>query len=1593
MLEYDIVKKAPISRLNRRIFVGVQPAPKRLELNRRAFLGGAFAAAAVTASGRQTSYKANSLNIVEKAGNIELLSGRKVLWRFDKASYSECQDVTISTNDGVLSAELRGLRYAGTTLQLNYSCRFVLGTLGGLATVDISPSNSPTAKVQLKGSLEAWINGRSPLVGKFSRSDAEQFFRGPINGLVSIENIESGEVRLYVDGRLEFASPATVRVDSENYEVSGFSIIACKRTKDSLVSGRDKCQTSLSFEASQEWSNTFVLNGEDEWCVNGNHSDFTSGVLEMHEGEKMALCLSGPGGVSQISRDDELGFTLHDLKYARTIGDEADHILVGNAGNQEHILRSKGVAVRVGAATGSLVLSKDRSGSSKGKPSLESRHTAVDIPGTVTSIEHFAEGAEVEFLTQRQTQGQRPPVTNGQRPGQKPIVIDRTKPPIDLQLSTVVAALNVVRPHDMLHLRFEFLNLRLITGANDPRLEREDASKPAFIIVQFPPQALAEGTFVLGKPWKRPVDTLLSAPARLAFFIPASVKSILVSLEKDGGLLDWDDWSQVVAPTAISSFSGTIRVDPNWKPPISHLEGGTQLSIDEVYASVEPSFGAKVMNFLGQRQGNTTAGQIKDIGKLVDQDKPITFFKPQAKPNIFVIPLNIDPTKIVQAVPIRGRSGISPVGLYQTSIEMPAMLRLSPDENAKWCHSRIENSKPIGFNIKTGGPGKIGTVTSVNSNAIRVPLWHTRLGVARSVGRGPSIMEISDDGLTYYLRDAKGRLGPFQLKSPVFPSIRAIDAADYDSPKPYPAQTTLTPKNRHNLVDSMSMRTANAGTDSAPFITKRLMLTSLGAFIKGHWEYPGAVNVQFDVMAWKHEATLGRDQYDFLKEAGFLYPTGHPAESIKITERKFVKEDGEIVARLETKMYITVKKPTVTFNETNARALGFESIRSLTKITPPVDIPPGGYVRVAGSSKTYDFPMVGTDIDGNEIHWVQACSFILASEVAKSSFPSIAPSSISINMGGQPIAFARSDRPTDGTHFPCQIYRMGAVPNAANVLNGIPNFHPRMVSADIRIPALERFQDPGAPLAAKSVVFNTDYLASGFQNGTPEVFFDLEKSFSIGFKDTRKFGGMVNPNTKAGSISRKHGPVPKPSGSNASAKDFQAEIGSDVYASADPNFALPDVAKLLGVVSIWDLLPDNIPLGGNGELAPKFVVGKVFAQDEVGKPSTGKGDVVGAVAKLAWNPPLNDYKSILKSYTSPKAHLGVDAAYYDVFEENGKISKGQAYYIRSGVYGIAVNALGQVEIQIERIEYRAQSGKNSTFRVDIPQIKFMGALTFVQKLQWLLMRNKGFHFPEKVGDNDAEVTDLLATTEMPYEGLGIEPIFDLTDSGLTVGFSLAIPTIGVGIVTLMNISVLAEIILPWFGDCLVFRFAFCTRAHPFTCTVMGLGGGGFLGIEVTPNGLRSIEGAIEFGAAVAINFGVASGKVSIMAGFYFKYDVNAGTTLSGYVRICGEVDVLGLISASIELYLALNYNDKTNILSGDATISIKISLFCFHKTVHVSCHKEFAGGSGGPGASLQDVYASNAPGALPAPGDKPMTFTQTMNQSQYEAYCSAFGVA
>lgn len=219
----------------------------------------------------------------------------------------------------------------------------------------------------------------------------------------------------------------------------------------------------------------------------------------------------------------------------------------------------------------------------------------------------------------------------------------------------------------------------------------------------------------------------------------------------------------------------------------------------------------------------------------------------------------------------------------------------------------------------------------------------------------------------------------------------------------------------------------------------------------------------------------------------------------------------------------------------------------------------------------------------------------------------------------------------------------------------------------------------------------------------------------------------------------------------------------------------------------------------------------------------------------------------------------------------------------------------------------------------IDDIAFLGVLSFVEDIKKLI----------------------------PLDGFSDPPNISIKPEGLTAGFSLALPDLAIGMFSITNMSLGADVQVPFLGKAVTVGFNFCTRERPFTLAVAFLGGGGWCGIRASAHGLEVLEVGLEAGACIAVDLAVASGSVSAMIGVYIRIESEAGS-ISGYFRLRGEVDVLGLISAAIELYMELKYQYDTGKLIGQASITVNVSVIGISKSVKISAQRTFAGSNGDP---------------------------------------------
>ena len=123
-----------------------------------------------------------------------------------------------------------------------------------------------------------------------------------------------------------------------------------------------------------------------------------------------------------------------------------------------------------------------------------------------------------------------------------------------LEIAPFDHVVDVVRPDDLLVLRFGFVNLAPSHRRSGAAVRtRPGADIDAFVVVAFPPQHVQERAFDESAAGKEPlvpapIPAAAAYPSRLAFRLPAEQTELPLTLE---ALLDWDTWEPSVAANAL----------------------------------------------------------------------------------------------------------------------------------------------------------------------------------------------------------------------------------------------------------------------------------------------------------------------------------------------------------------------------------------------------------------------------------------------------------------------------------------------------------------------------------------------------------------------------------------------------------------------------------------------------------------------------------------------------------------------------------------------------------------------------------------------------------------------------------------------------------------------------------------------------------------------------------------------------------------------------------------------------------------------------------------------------------------------------------
>ena len=975
--------------------------------------------------------------------------------------------------------------------------------------------------------------------------------------------------------------------------------------------------------------------------------------------------------------------------------------------------------------------------------------------------------------------------------------------------------------------------------------------------------------------------------------------------------------------------------------------------------------------FLQNDDGTLPAGPLPVQGWLAGASK-LAFRLPAG---VDVLPLTLEalldwralePSLPPNALPPGATSGPAPAapGFGQTALELPTGLLLSPDDSGGWLHD-----------------------TAPHERDGRYALWQTRLGRR----------DVDDDGKPITVDRGESPVRVVWSTRPAIPFANSLTDAqradvvtlsgDFTLPRP-PLWAVVHPIRLAIWRQMLAARGLPTRYVPKPVRARRLMLSSLGAWtnLESEWDYPIIIpgspdqtNLNFQPVAleqWTHQVAQGRDQYARTVETAFVCDPGHRISIVTVTERQFqptfIRTDqtpgGPVgiygsIAYLRQYTYFIIQQQLQDFAGQEAlfpnqsRELPYRRLRITMRVSPIIDqAPPFDkpfWPTVGG--RPLIFPMIGEDWDGRPLPadrtllvvplramiandapgqpdlevwtWPQVIAMFNAGDAARRT----------ADVRGQSVAYAANSPAEPGkTRLDTRGITTQAQATVGVTPLGVPPFLPRMQSASVTVPAVNQLLGREENV---DVAYDGTYLSDGFSPATNpgEVFIKLVTPLKMAVA-AEKAGGLARPEMGVEGLSRNAGAVAK---------------ADDVKKAKFELSAFKDF-RLLGLIEITKILADVAGLDLNqlreaqGDpaavsdrlLEPNFYVHvPVMASYPIYAPGADPRSAapIGMTTRLVWKPIIktSELGNLFKFERLENGQFYLLATMTTLFE-GGQ----QSFAVEGAMERFALTFLGSLTVNFAALRFKSVNGQKPDVSAEGVDLVFDGPLKFINTLR-----------------------DIL-----PADGFSDPPYVTVDGAGILAGYTLAVPSLGIGIFSLQNLSLSAQLSVPFVGKPAAVRFAVSERHKPFLVSVTLFGGGGFFAMALSADGLEQIEAAIEFGGNLSLNLGVASGGVYVMAGIYFSL-AGDETKLTGYLRCGGYLSVLGLISISIEFYLGFTFRSKVGgggEVWGQASVKVAVKIAFFSVSVTLTVERRFAGAAGDP------------------------TFEQVVAPDDWNDYCAAF---
>lgn len=891
-----------------------------------------------------------------------------------------------------------------------------------------------------------------------------------------------------------------------------------------------------------------------------------------------------------------------------------------------------------------------------------------------------------------------------------------------------------------------------------------------------------------------------------------------------------------------------------------------------------------------------------------------------------------------------------------TAIEAPYRLFLSPNCYAAWSYSLLPRTQLLdvpGSAQSSAAPGTLWT-----------EIWHMRL-----TARPPNGQSEND-----------------------FRTLRAIWSPDYKDPLRQDF-VALQGEHRKQLVQLTAefddLDTSGNHTQTGKIKDRlgrviqveQLALSSLGATMKVLYDQAAPMDAAHagpgpDLSAWRHETIVARDQYVKVVREGYLYPWGHRAAAIEISQRKFALDPAESgnVSYLEKTYFVLVKQRSNSYRLTNPLAM-FPEVAiadGQIQVDPPCSLnsPPGTCQRAGDEpfwiivdGKPFLFDGALTDHNGGTSHFHPGALFVpfgpleSATTVAqidqflkpvRAAYRSVfgQPARYA-NFHGQPLAFAPW---TTNQNTTLQAFYISFdVQHIIQTTDKAHLFCPTVQSAEAQIPPLNR-------LRGTEMLCNLQYASAYLRNGqgfsganAGKVFAELTSPVPLDFTGDLSHGKPVFI-TRISVIALSANTLIVGGLAGGSDEDRQKSLEAFAAGTFDPKLYFEEL-RLLQTADLRKMLD------GAASQAPVL---------------TYTNSAQLTTAELDW-----------RGKFQVQSRLGDNLKVAGTIHFNSSRQTGQGTANDALTFTDVNNLLDPTrdfDFTYDHLRYASGTSQSDSVAVGVinPRIRSDSQLQFTGNF-FTLLRDHAFQGG--------------ATYENGY---------------LVLRLGFRVPDFDLGLFALHGLAISLVLRLGTLVANSGFEFKIADPNSPCALSVAMFYGKGYFVLrcsllagaaaEVSPvlagataGCSFSLDMSFEFGAGVDLHlWKIASLSASISAGIHFELLTDNVVRLVGYFSCHGSLQVLGF-GFNVGFDAAFDVQNGY-ILHVFVNLHVEIDMFFFSIGIDVPVEFSF-GGQPLPqnqnfNLLMPEPLAALAPKGAPAKAA--LTFKDQMTRKDWQAYCNAF---